>query len=49
MINAGLVDDTIKRKILEGLKPIATSDATARVNGDIKKRIQKNEKVKYLV
>ena len=36
MIKAGLVNDEIKRKILEGLKPIVSSDDERFVNGDIK-------------
>ena len=36
MIKAGLVDDTIKRQVLEGLKTIVTNDNADDSNGDIK-------------
>ena len=40
MIKQNLVDDTIKRKILEELKPLVTTDTKYRVNGDIKDQAQ---------
>ena len=36
----GLVNDEIKKQVLEGLKPLATFDKPGWVNGDIKKRAQ---------
>ena len=35
-----LVNDQIKKKVLEGLKPIATSDNGRYTNGDIKDSAQ---------
>ena len=42
MINdpRGLVNDEIKKQVLEGLKSIATNDYANEVNGDIKERAQ---------
>ena len=36
MIQAGLVDDTIRRQVLEGLKAIVSDADQLDVNGDIK-------------
>ena len=36
MIQAGLVDDTIRRQVLEGLKTIVLNADQSKVNGDIK-------------
>ena len=44
MIKAGLVDETIKRQILERLSTIATYDDDYRVNGDIKEWAQLSSK-----
>ena len=42
MINdpRGLVNDQIKKQVLEGLKTIATRDSTLYTNGDLKDSVQ---------
>ena len=42
MMNAGLVNDQIKKQILEGLLPIASHDDVSYVNGDIKDKSHLN-------
>ena len=39
MMNQGLVNDQIRRQVLEGLKQIVTFDDTWWVNGDLKERV----------
>ena len=41
MMKQGLVNDQVKRLVLEGLKQIVFNDDTYMVNGDLKGRVNK--------